>query len=191
LLTPEFLSAATTEAPERVLWGHYNRVDATSELNRLLYLDMKLTIGDNDLLKVTRTAELAGIAVRFPMLDERLVELTGALPAHYKVRGLEKRYLFKRAFAPLLPREIITKPKHGFGIPVSLWLKSDKKFKELAHDALLSASARTRAYFRPEGMAKLFRLHRDDTTPYYGDQLWRFLMLELWQREHLGRKEAV
>jgi asparagine synthase (glutamine-hydrolysing) len=191
LLTPEFLRAATTEAPDRILWEYYNAVDATSELNRLLYLDMKLTIGDNDLLKVTRTAELAGIAVRFPMLDERLVELTGALPAHYKVRGLEKRYLFKRAFAHLLPREIIRKPKHGFGLPVSSWLKSHKQFNEFAHDALLSASARTRAYFRPEAMAELFHLHANDTTPYYGDQLWRFLMLELWQRHHLNARGGV
>jgi len=63
LLAPDFLRAATMEAPERILWEHYKRAEATSELNRLLYLDMKLTIGDNDLLKVTRTAELAGIGL--------------------------------------------------------------------------------------------------------------------------------
>jgi len=191
LLAPEFLRTASIEAPDQVLRAHYDRANATSELNRLLYLDMKLTIGDNDLLKVTRTAELAGLAVRFPMLDERLVELTGRLPAHYKVKGLEKRYLFKRAFAQLLPKEILRKPKHGFGVPVSLWLKSHKKFRELFHDTLLSASAWTRDYFEPNAMPELFRLHANDPTPYYGDQLWTFLMLELWQRHHLSARAGI
>ena len=69
--------------------------------------DMKLAIGDNDLLKVTQASELAGIGVRFPMLDLSLVELTGALPADFKVRGFEKRHIFKRAFRSLLPPEIL------------------------------------------------------------------------------------
>ena len=68
-----------------------------------MYIDLKVTLGDNDLLKVTRTAELAGVAVRFPFLSLPLVEFTGTMPARFKLRGLEKRYLFKQAFRSLLP----------------------------------------------------------------------------------------
>jgi len=120
LLDPDFRASVDAAEPYAVLQGHYDRPRATSELNRLLYLDLKLTIGDNDLLKVTRTAEMAGVAVRFPWLDRALIEFTGTWPAGFKVRGLEKRYLFKRAFQTLLAPETLAKRKHGFGVPTSV-----------------------------------------------------------------------
>jgi len=191
LLAPDFLaSVADLEAPYRVAQGSYDRVRATSELNRLLYLDLKLAIGDNDLLKVTRTAELAGIKVRFPMLDLELVEFTGTLPAKLKVRGFEKRHLFKRAFRKLLPDEILAKRKHGFGVPTSAWLRDHRQFRELARDALLSSRARERGYFRAGAIEELLDYHRSDVTPYYGDLIWRILMLELWHCRHLDVQPA-
>jgi asparagine synthase (glutamine-hydrolysing) len=150
-------------------------------------LDLKLTIADNDLFKVTRTAEAAGIAVRFPLLSVPLVEFTGTLPARFKVRGVEKRYLFKRAFRVLVPSEILAKRKQGFGVPTSEWLRSDRRFVELARDTLLSARARERGYFGEGALEQLFALHAADSTPFYGDLLWSFLMLELWHQRHVDR----
>jgi asparagine synthase (glutamine-hydrolysing) len=122
--------------------------------------------------------------VRFPLLDPRLVEFTGTMRACHKVRGLEKRYLFKRAFRDLLPREILGKRKHGFGVPTAEWIKTHPGFRALAQDILLSSRARQRGYFRPGAMEDLFRRHAAEPTPYYGDTLWTFLMLELWHRRH-------
>jgi asparagine synthase (glutamine-hydrolysing) len=186
LLTPEFLASVDPEAPWTLIEEHFDRARAASELNRLLYLDLKLTIGDNDLYKVTRTAELAGIGVRFPMLDHELAEFTGTLPARFKVKRLEKRYLFKRAFQGLLPPEILAKTKHGFGLPIDDWLRHHQGWRELARDALLASDARIRTYLMPEAIPELFRLQEEDTTPYYGDILWTCLMLELWHRRHAG-----
>jgi len=184
LLHPDFLAAITGDWPLEVARSHYRAVRASSELNRLLYVDLKITLGDNDLFKVTRTAELAGIAVRFPMLDHALVEFTGTLPARYKVRGTEMRHLFKRAFANLLPHQILTKVKHGFGLPASDWLKTHRGFRELARDTLLSERCCARGYFAPGALQWLFGLHDADRTPYYGDMLWNLLMLELWHQYH-------
>jgi asparagine synthase (glutamine-hydrolysing) len=184
LLTPEFRRAVDLEAPWALVQAHWDRVQADAGLSRQLYLDMKLAIGDNDLLKVTRTAELAGVEVRFPLLDLRLVEFTNGLPARFKVRGLEKRYLFKRAFRSLLPPEILAKRKHGFGVPTSSWIRQPGRFHDLVHDTLLSSRLRDRGYFQPAALEDLLRLHDTDDTPYYGDQLWRVLMLELWHRRH-------
>ena len=184
LLSPDFRSAVAADAPNTVIEGHYGRARATAELNRLLYLDLKLTIGDNDLLKVTRTAELASVNVRFPFLHPALVAFTNSLPVSYKVRGLEKRYLFKRAFHTLLPAETLTKRKHGFGVPTSVWLKEHAAFRELARDTLLSPRTRQRGYFHHGALETLFERHAGDSTPYYGDILWAVLMLELWHRRH-------
>jgi asparagine synthase (glutamine-hydrolysing) len=184
LLDPDFLVAAGADTPWQAVEAHFARARAASELNRLLYLDLKLTIGDSDLPKVTRTAERAGVLVRFPLLHLPLVEWTAALPARFKVRGFEKRYLFKYAFRPLLPREILAKRKHGFGVPTGLWLRSHPRFEALARDALLSPAARQRGYFRPGAIEDLLARHAAEPTPYYGDLLWTVLLLELWHRRH-------
>jgi len=167
------------ELPSR----YYHEAPASDHLDRLLFLDVKITLGDSDLPKVTQMSDLAGVQTRFPFLDPAVAEFSGRIPAHLKVKGLEKRYLFKRAFRNLLPIEVLKKKKHGFGIPVSAWLKSDRRFRELSHDALFSTRALTRGYFRRAFLEDLMRRHEADDTAYYGDTVWTFLVLELWHRQ--------
>ena len=104
------------------------------------------------------------------------------------MRGLEKRYLFKRAFRGLLPAETLAKRKHGFGVPVSEWLRTHRGFRELAQDTLWSSNARVMRYLTREGLDGLARLHASDATSYYGSLLWRLLMLELWQPPGRGAR---
>ena len=111
-----------------------------------------------------------------------MADFSGRIPARLKVKGFEKRYLFKKAFRELLPAEVLRKKKHGFGIPVATWLKSDARLRELSRDTLLSARAFERGYFRREFIEDLFRKHDSDESTYYGDTLWTFLTLELWHR---------
>src|SRR5262249_36952618 len=138
-LTPEFRSEVALDAPWQLIRHHWDRTHTLREQNRQLYLDMKLAIGDNDLLKVTSATDLAGVDVRFPLLDVPLVEFMGTVPVALKLRGLEKRYLFKRAFQSLLPAEILAKRKHGFGVPTSFWLRTPGRFKDYAWGVLLSS----------------------------------------------------
>jgi asparagine synthase (glutamine-hydrolysing) len=185
LLSPDFRAVIPSEAPYALVQDHYDRIPATAELNRLLYLDLKLTIGDNDLFKVTRTAELAGVGVRFPMLEIPLVEFTGTLPSDLKVRGMEKRYIFKQAFRTLLPPETLAKQKHGFGVPTSVWIKDHPGFLALVRETLLSPRARQRGYFQADAIQQLLQWHAADSTSFFGNILWTMLMLELWHRCHL------
>ena len=163
--------------------SHYQNAPATDHLDRLLYVDVKITLADNDLPKVTCASELAGIQTRFPFLDRAVAEFSGRIPARLKVKGWEKRYLFKRALRELLPVEIIKKKKHGFGIPVAAWMKSNPRMRALARDTLLSNRAFGRGYFERKPIEDLFHmLETTDDTSYYGDILWTFLVLELWHR---------
>jgi asparagine synthase (glutamine-hydrolysing) len=171
--------------------AHYAQAPADDHLNRLLYVDVKITLGDNDLPKVTAASELAGIRARFPFLDREVADFSGRIPPGLKVKRFEKRYLFKRAFRDLLPQEIIRKQKHGFGIPVAFWMKSDPEMRALAMDTLFSSRAQQRGYFRPGFVQDLFRKHDATTAPYYGDILWAILMLELWHREFVDRRVRV
>lgn len=169
---------------------HYNTAPAQCELNRLLYIDIKMTLGDNDLPKVARAAELAGVNVRFPYLDHPLAEFSGRLPAKLKVRRLEKRYLFKKATAGLLPQAILDKKKHGFGLPIGLWIKDHPLWRGLAQDVLLDPATYQRGYFQRNFVEELFRLMDADNSTYYGDLLWLFLMTELWHRHQMQEVAA-
>lgn len=183
VFTSDFLDVLADYSFIEVPARHYSRAPARDHLDRLLYMDLKITLADNDLPKVTCAGELAGVRVRFPFLDRAVAEFSGRIPPSLKVKRLEKRYLFKRAFRDLLPAEIIKKRKHGFGIPVALWLKTHPRLRELSRDTLLSGCAVQRGYFRREFIEYMFRRHAEDESSYYGDTLWTLLMIELWHRQ--------
>jgi asparagine synthase (glutamine-hydrolysing) len=191
IFEPEFLAGlgdySVIERPSFYYW----QGPANDHLNRLLYLDLKITLADNDLLKVTRMSELAGIRSRFPFLDRSVSEFSGRIPARLKVKGTQKRYLFKRAFRNLLPLEVIQKKKHGFGIPVAFWMKSDPRMREITNDILLSSRTYQRGVLRRSFVEELLRRYETDTTPFYGDTLWTFLTLELWFRQFMDPVRKV
>jgi asparagine synthase (glutamine-hydrolysing) len=180
-LTPDFVSETKPHDAMHIAQAHFDSApQATSELNRLLYLDVKMTLSDNDLRKVIGTAELAGVRVRFPLLDRRLVELAGRIPSRLKLKGFEKRYIFKQAMKNILPDRILYKKKHGFGVPVGYWMANDPKMKSWA-SVLNEPETRQRGYFRPEFLSSLQELNPVHPA-YYGEILWTVLMLELWHR---------
>lgn len=187
---PDFLAATNGYSVLDVPSRYYQTAPAADHLDRLLYVDVKITLGDSDLPKVTSMSELAGIQVRFPFLDRSVAEFSGRVPVGLKVKGFEKRYLFKRAFRNLLPPEVIRKKKHGFGIPVAGWLKSDRHLRELTRDTLFSSCAFERGYFRRQFIEELFRKYEADETTYYGDTIWTFLVLELWHRQTMDGSAA-
>ncbi|MGB0909850.1 MAG: asparagine synthetase B family protein [Nitrospirales bacterium] len=160
---------------------------ADTELDRQLYLDLKLVISDNDVLKVTRMTEANGIAVRFPFLDQRLAEFAASIPANVKMQGTKLRTFFKDSYADLLPPKIRMKTKHGFGLPIPMWLRTDKKLRDLMLDVLQSEAIRQRGYFNKNTIDELIKRHREDTTSFYGTMLWNFVMLELWLRRYCDK----
>ena len=166
---------------------HFHSAPAENDLNRLLYLDVKMTLADNDLRKVLGTAEMAGVRARFPLLDYRLAELSGRVPAALKMRGFEKRFIFKEAMKEILPHNVLYKKKHGFGVPVALWFLQDPRLEALASEVLTDSRTRQRGYFRPSFLDHLLKLHRGKDAHFYGETLWYLIALELWHRQHLER----
>lgn len=189
LLTQSFRRELNGFDPLQTARGHFRRAGAASDLNRWLYLDIKITITDNDIRKVTAMSDLAGVCPRYPFLDPMLAEFSGTIPSSLKVRGTRLRYLFKKAMRRILPPEILAKKKHGFGLPFSIWLGEDPALREFTFDTLGSSAARQRGYFRTDLLEWLWSLYQKESRIYYGDVFWIFLMLELW---HLSsRRHAV
>ncbi|HBR96496.1 MAG TPA: hypothetical protein DD979_03845 [Gammaproteobacteria bacterium] len=190
LLTPGFRHDLNPDASLAILQGWYDQCDASSELNRLMYMDLKMAISDNDLTKVNRAAKCVGASVLYPYLSPSLVNFMGNIPAHYKVKETQKRYLFKKAVANILPEAIQQKKKQGFGLPVGEWFRSDKAFRELAADTLLSPTATERGYFERAFIERLLSRHEKRVWDYT-QEIWLLLMLELWHQRNVDAPAAT
>jgi asparagine synthase (glutamine-hydrolysing) len=184
LLSPDFLAEVGPDYdPGCATHRLHAEAPAKTELDRQLYLDLHLTISDNDLFKVTRMTEAAGVTARFPFLDHELAEFAMTVPASIKMRGRKLRTFFKRAYADLLPEEVRTKTKHGFGLPIAHWLQTDPALREMLDDLVFGPRALGRGYFLRSGLEELMERHRSDPASYYGVALWNLMMLELWHRD--------
>jgi asparagine synthase (glutamine-hydrolysing) len=184
MLAPDFRARVDRDDSLNVQREIFARAGTRSELHRLMYLDLQMTIAESDVVKVVRSAKMAGIDVAFPYLDAGLVAYTGRLPDQHKVKVLKKRHLFKLAMADILPVEIIKKKKQGFGLPIAVWMREKGAMRELVNDVLGSARARERGYVQPAFVQQLLQTHERGSWDY-ASEIFRLLMLELWHREYL------
>jgi asparagine synthase (glutamine-hydrolysing) len=178
----DFLNAVDRAQPKLMLDQAYAGAHADSLINRMLALDLRFTLADNDLPKVTRACELAGIDVRFPLLDDAVVSFSATLPPRLKLKGTRLRYFFKEALRGFLPEEIIAKTKHGFGLPFGPWLQAHPPLRQLALDSL--SDLKRRRIVRPEFIDELTSTHVENHASYYGTMVWVLMMLEQWLKQH-------
>lgn len=178
IFTDDFLQSVDQEQPARLDRDIYDAPQSASRLNRMLYLDWHHTLTDNDLRKVNRMSQLAGIEVEYPMLDDRLVEFSTRVSSQRKMRNNRLRDFYKKAVAEFLPQEIITKTKHGFGLPFGVWMAEHKGLQEFASDNL--ARMAQRGYVKKSFVEKIAHLHTTQHSGYYGEFIWVLMMLELW-----------
>jgi asparagine synthase (glutamine-hydrolysing) len=189
IFTADFLQHIDEGVPLALVREPYERADARSSVNRMMHLDLKQTLADNDLRKVNRMCALAGVEVRYPMLDEAVLDFSAQLPPEWKVKGLRLRYFFKEALRDFLPPETLRKSKQGFGLPFGIWMERHKPLQELAYDSL--NAFRSRGYVQPAYIDKLIDQHRSGHASYYGVMIWVLMMLEQWLAAHAfaGRGE--
>ena len=182
VLHPAFMNKLDLHGPAQMLRETYNRPAGASMLNRMLYLDWKQTLADNDIRKVTHMSRVAGIEVRYPFLDDEVVEFSARVPSKLKIKGNRLRYFFKEALKDFLPPEVITKPKHGFGLPFGLWMQKPGPLQDIAYDSINAFKARE--ILNPEYLDRLLYLHQNEHAAYYGEFIWVVMMLELWLQHH-------
>jgi asparagine synthase (glutamine-hydrolysing) len=178
VFTSDFLGTVDRESPAaemaHVYWGQR----AQSMTNRMLGFDLKYTMEDNDLPKVMRACELAGVVARFPLLNDKLVAFSATLSPELKVRRTRLRYFFKEALRGFLPEEIINKTKHGFGLPVGPWLKEHEPLRQMAFDSL--ADLKRRGLVKSQFIDELCSSKVWSHAQYYGTMVWVLMMLEQW-----------
>ena len=176
-------SVATEEVYDRHL-AHLQRASALEPLNRIFYLDLKTFLPCLNLAYADKCSMAASVEVREPLLDYRLVELAMAMPARYKIHGMEQKYIFKRAADPWVPAEIVRRQKAGFSGPVRAWIKKD--YRERIADLLSPATVRARGLFDPNEVHAIYDRNQQGHEDY-ALRLWAFVTLELWQQTFIDR----
>ena len=182
IFAPDFLAAIDTGSPLADLRDVYVRTQSASSINRMMHLDLKITLADNDLRKVNQACGLAGVDVRYPLLDDEMLEFAASVPPHLQLRRNQLRHFFKKALADFLPTEIIQKKKHGFGLPVGQWMAEFEPLRALSQDSL--SAFRRRGILNPAYLDWLDRQHQSEHASYYGVMLWVLVMLEQWLQLH-------
>lgn len=190
LMHPEFESSISVDGPVQQLAEVYNGAHSETMMNRMLAMDLKFTLADNDIPKVSGMCELAGVEVGFPFMSDEMVEFSTRVPIDMKVKGLRLRHMFKEALRDFLPNEVITKSKHGFGLPFGIWAASDPDLRALVADSL--SDFKKRDIVKPEFIDQLIVDSRGTDAHYVGTLVWVFMILEHWFADvHTKREQRA
>lgn len=128
------------------------------------------------------------LEARCPFLDQELLEFAFRLPTNLKLRGLTTKYILKKALEGLVPRKILYRKKHGFGVPVGRWFRHE--LQDYVRDVLLSPQALRRGYFREEAIRRLLDEHQSGRRDH-GHRLWALLTFEMWHRVFIEQEIHV
>jgi len=177
LYSPEFRNSFRAASSVDVFRSAYRSCEAHEELSRLQFVDTKVYLPSDLLVKADRMSMAHSVEVRVPMTDRELVEWCARMPSHLKVRRLNKKHVLKRAMDGILPRAVIRKRKVGFDMPISEWLKHD--LRDLMMD-ILSADAVSRVgYLSASYVEELIRDHLSNRRDNWRI-LWGLINFMVW-----------
>ncbi|GAC15093.1 asparagine synthetase B family protein [Aliiglaciecola lipolytica] len=172
------LAGVDKHIPILQLEQRFNECKSNHPVDQMLFLDWKNTLADNDLVKVTKMCDLAGVEVRFPLLDKKLIDFSCKIPAETKLPGGELRDFYKKSCKGFLADETLNKSKHGFGLPFGAWMKENQQLKDITIEAL--ASFKKRNIVKNSLIDTALNSHNTVHTSYYGELIWIMVVLELW-----------
>ena len=184
LYSPKFanLLGKDRDYGERYLSKFFALNPADDLLNRMTYTDMRSYLPECLMAKMDIASMANSLETRSPFLDHKVLEFAFSLPGNLKLKGLTgTKWILKETFKDMLPTEIYSRGKMGFGIPIGIWLRGD--LKDYWAGACLSKKALDRGYFKPEALFRLWDEHQAGRRDH-GYKLWALLMLELWHGQY-------
>ncbi len=176
LYQPSFKNLLSADPYQKMkdLWPQAN-----NHLDKMLFSDFNLYLPDCLQVKMDIASMSHGLEVRSPFLDQKVVELTASLPANYKLRSGQSKYLLKKIFKDILPAEVLKRKKMGFGVPLTAWFRNE--LKDYLASVILSEKALKRGYFNSGYLKKLFHEHTSGRVNH-ANRLYLLLILETWHQ---------
>lgn len=155
---------------------------ALSRLERMLLLEQRFFLADHNLIYTDKMSMAAGVETRVPFLDLELVEFASCMPAKFKQRGRTGKWVLKKAMEPYLPKDVIYRPKTGFGAPLRRWMRYE--LRELLGDLLSEESVKRRGIFDPTAVQRLITAN-DSGRVDASYTLLSILCIEIWCKRFL------
>ena len=150
--------------------------------SQMMAFDFETYLPDDCLTKVDRMSMAHSIESRVPLLDHLVVEFAASLPASLKIQGSRRKHLLKELAFRLVPRELLDRPKQGFGVPIGNWFRGS--LRETFGDVIGSSVTRQRGYFNQAFVRRILDEHLAGTRDH-SLRLWQLLVFELWHRQYV------
>ncbi len=160
----------------------FDRFSRLSWPGQMMRFDLETYLPEDILTKVDRMSMAHSIESRVPLLDHQVVTFAARLPSEMKILGTERKRVLRKAAASILPGEVLTRPKRGFGVPLGAWFR--QPLRDFVVDTLQSSRARSRGYFEPRFVDRVVREHQTGRRDH-AFRLWQLLMFELWHQTYL------
>jgi asparagine synthase (glutamine-hydrolysing) len=186
LYAPELRERFARDGTAEAFAARLGASAAADTVSRLQDLDVDTYLPDDILTKVDIASMTHSLEARAPLVDHHVVELGAALPGRMKLRGGKGKVILRRAFADLVPAEILHRRKKGFALPTGRWLAG--RLHGFARELLLSPQASGRGLFQPAAVEALLDRHRAGED--HGERLWNLIVLETWFREMVDGRAA-
>jgi asparagine synthase (glutamine-hydrolysing) len=188
LYNDDFLARLPNADPADFLDAAWRRTGKRDAVTAASLTDLVTYLPCDLMAKVDIASMAHGLECRQPFLDFRVVEFAAGLPSKLKYRRGKGKLLLRKAFGDLLPDEIWTRQKMGFGVPLDHWFRHE--LKPMTHETLLAGDALCREFFRPKAVAKLVNEHESMRFDH-SYRLWSLLVFELWLRDFRSRQPAA
>lgn len=188
LLSPVANHPESTADAATLYKSWFERTNARDPLNQMLYVDTRLYLPADMLVKIDRMTMAHGLEAREPYLDYRVVELSARMPVSLKLRRWhQKKYALKRALHGRVPNEVLYRKKQGFNVPKALWMRQG--LREFTHDVLSPARVAATGVLDQSVVAEVLRAH-DGGRADRSHEIWSLLVLVLWFDQFAGRGAA-
>ena len=181
LFSKDYGPLALSQHPYALVASFRDRGGFRDHWDALTYQYARLYLTGCVLTKVDRASMAVGLEVRAPLLDTQVVNFANALPGDYKLRGMTTKYVLKQAARAFLPREILERPKKGFGVPVGEWLRGP--LLPLARDLLSPYNVGALGYFDPKETTRLLEEH-DRGLADHRKPLWTLMAFLMWHERY-------
>jgi asparagine synthase (glutamine-hydrolysing) len=183
LFSPAFQRSLGGYGALEVFRLYAGQAQTEDPLALIQYLDYKTWLVGDINTKVDRASMAHSLEVREPLMDHLLVEWLATLPSDFKIRAGQGKVIFKQAYEPLLPRDVLYRPKMGFSVPLAAWLRGP--LKDRVRLALLGERMRDCGYFNPVTLRRLVDEHNSGLRDH-ATALWMLLMFEAFLRLNEG-----
>jgi asparagine synthase (glutamine-hydrolysing) len=180
LYAREFQAQLNENFTEKLFRDLAAKTQSDEPIDQLLYLDSKTYLPGDILTKVDRMSMAVSLEARAPLLDHRLIDFVTRIPASLKLAGLETKHLLKKAVEDLIPREILHRPKQGFGVPIQQWI--NEQLRGRIRETLTDTRAQQRGYVDAKYVELLLAEHERGRRDH-SMGLWALFMFELWHRQ--------